>query len=38
VHPLFATRGVPGTHDIALAITVLEALGCEGQVVRPFVR
>ena len=26
VHPLFATRGVPGTHDIALGLGVLDAL------------
>lgn len=26
VHPLFATRGVPGTHDVRLGITVLQAL------------
>lgn len=26
VHPLFATRGVPGTHDVALARNVLAAL------------
>jgi D-glycerate 3-kinase len=26
VHPLFATRGVPGTHDVALARSVVEAL------------
>ncbi|MFC0590086.1 kinase [Novosphingobium aquiterrae] len=26
VHPLFATRGVPGTHDIALGLAVLGAL------------
>ena len=25
-HPLLATRGVPGTHDVALGIQVLEAL------------
>lgn len=25
-HPLFATRGVPGTHDVALGEAVLEAL------------
>lgn len=25
-HPLFATRGVPGTHDIALGIATLDAL------------
>ena len=27
VHPLLATRGVPGTHDPALGLAVLEALG-----------
>ncbi len=26
VHPLFATRGVPGTHDVALGIRLLEDL------------
>ena len=26
VHPLFATRGVPGTHDVALGVDVLDAL------------
>ena len=26
VHPLFATRGVPGTHDVALGHAVLDAL------------
>jgi D-glycerate 3-kinase len=26
VHPMFATRGVPGTHDVALGETVLDAL------------
>lgn len=26
VHPLFITRGVPGTHDIALGLHVIEAL------------
>ncbi|MFM5886318.1 MAG: kinase [Novosphingobium sp.] len=26
VHPLFATRGVPGTHDIALGLATLDAL------------
>ena len=26
VHPLFATRGVPGTHDITLGLGVLDAL------------
>jgi D-glycerate 3-kinase len=27
VHPLFATRGVPGTHDVELGVRVLESLG-----------
>ncbi len=26
VHPLLATRGVPGTHDVGLGLTVLDAL------------
>jgi D-glycerate 3-kinase len=26
VHPLFATRGVPGTHDVALGLEVLRAI------------
>lgn len=26
VHPLLATRGVPGTHDVALGLAVLDAL------------
>lgn len=26
VHPLFATRGVPGTHDVALGIATIDAL------------
>jgi D-glycerate 3-kinase len=26
VHPLLATRGVPGTHDVALALATLDAL------------
>lgn len=26
VHPLLATRGVPGTHDVTLGVTVLESL------------
>ena len=26
VHPLFATRGPPGTHDVALGLTTLDAL------------
>ena len=32
VHPLLATRGVPGTHDIALGLQVLDALAA-GQAV-----
>lgn len=35
VHPLFATRGVPGTHDVALGMQVLEALQGAGQVALP---
>jgi len=30
VHPLLATRGVPGTHDIPLGLDVLEALSRPG--------
>ncbi len=26
VHPLFATRGVPGTHDVGLGVSVFDAL------------
>lgn len=32
VHPLFITRGVPGTHDMELALTVLQSLRERGQV------
>lgn len=35
VHPLLATRGVPGTHDVELGVAVLEALGRPGEVVLP---
>ncbi|MEX2365946.1 MAG: hypothetical protein WD601_05035 [Pseudohongiellaceae bacterium] len=35
-HPLLATRGVPGTHDVALAIRTIQALKQPGQV--PIVR
>ena len=35
VHPLLATRGVPGTHDVDLGVRVLEALGRPGEVVLP---
>ncbi len=31
VHPLLATRGVPGTHDIALLTEILEALSSFSQ-------
>ena len=36
IHPLFATRGVPGTHDLSLAFTLIDALehGCAGRVPR----
>jgi len=30
VHPLFATRGPPGTHDLALLTTTVAALGAAG--------
>src|SRR5690625_3752855 len=32
VHPLLATRGVPGTHDVSLGLTVLEQLRTAGPV------
>jgi D-glycerate 3-kinase len=35
VHPLLATRGVPGTHDVALGIQVIDALGRPGSVAVP---
>jgi D-glycerate 3-kinase len=35
VHPLFATRGPPGTHDVALACTTLDALHNRGPVALP---
>lgn len=35
VHPLLRTRGVPGTHDIALGLEVLEALARPGRVLLP---
>ncbi|HEY9234233.1 MAG TPA: kinase [Phenylobacterium sp.] len=34
-HPLLATRGVPGTHDIALGERLLEALAKPGRVALP---
>lgn len=35
VHPLLATRGVPGTHDPALGLAVLGALGQSGTIALP---
>lgn len=35
VHPLFATRGVPGTHDVVLGLEVLDALKRAGEVALP---
>lgn len=35
VHPLFATRGVPGTHDVALGIATLDALRAGKSVALP---
>jgi D-glycerate 3-kinase len=35
IHPLFATRGVPGTHDVALGLRVLDALKGAGEVALP---
>lgn len=32
IHPLFATRGVPGTHDVGLGLSVIKALR-EGEAV-----
>ena len=35
VHPLLVTRGVPGTHDLALGHAVLDALGRGARVALP---
>ena len=35
VHPLFRTRGVPGTHDVALGRDVIDALACGKEVRLP---
>ena len=35
VHPLLATRGPPGTHDVALALRTLDALRTGGPVALP---
>lgn len=31
LHPLFATRGVPGTHDLPLALATIDALRCASE-------
>jgi D-glycerate 3-kinase len=35
VHPLLITRGVPGTHDVALGLAVIESLGRAGSTAVP---
>ena len=30
VHPMFATRGVPGTHDVALGMQIIRRLASQG--------
>jgi D-glycerate 3-kinase len=35
VHPLLATRGVPGTHDVSLGCAVFAALAASGDVALP---
>ena len=35
VHPLLATRGVPGTHDVDLAISVIEAIARGRSAISP---
>lgn len=35
VHPLLRTRGVPGTHDVALGLQTLQALAARGVVALP---
>ncbi|HQT52049.1 MAG TPA: kinase [Phenylobacterium sp.] len=35
VHPLLATRGVPGTHDVALGLAVLDGLAGPGETLLP---
>jgi D-glycerate 3-kinase len=35
VHPLFRTRGPPGTHDVALGLALFSALGRAGDVPLP---
>jgi D-glycerate 3-kinase len=35
VHPLFVTRGVPGTHDVTLGLAVIASLGRAGETAVP---
>jgi D-glycerate 3-kinase len=35
IHPLLATRGVPGTHDVSLGIRTLRALSVPGRATLP---
>lgn len=35
IHPLFATRGVPGTHDVALGEALIESLRKPGEIAIP---
>ena len=35
VHPLLLTRGVPGTHDVALGLAVIDSLGRAGPTAVP---
>jgi D-glycerate 3-kinase len=35
VHPLLRTRGVPGTHDVALGLAVLDGLAGQGETALP---
>jgi D-glycerate 3-kinase len=35
VHPLLRTRGVPGTHDVALGLAVLDDLAGQGETALP---
>jgi D-glycerate 3-kinase len=35
VHPLLRTRGVPGTHDVALGLEVLDGLATSGETAVP---
>lgn len=35
IHPLFITRGVPGTHDVELGLNILRALAAPGKAAMP---